>query len=125
MKSLPPPSGGGILENLKTVVECNTYNNDLFAELMNLYSNFSPEEIAAILPYIVVIFSNSLVATAALVVVLIEIHRRGSIVDGTISVDGQPLNRELARSMDTFNDTVSTATDFVDRTTTLIEGQGG
>ena len=113
-----------ILENLKTVVECNTYNNDLFAELMNLYSNFSPEEIAAILPYIVVIFSNSLVATAALVVVLIEIHRRGSIVDGTISVDGQPLNRELARSMDTFNDTVSTATDFVDRTTTLIEGQG-
>jgi hypothetical protein len=114
-----------ILENLKTVVECNTYNNELFAELMNLYSNFSPEEIAAILPYIVVIFSNSLVATAALVVVLIEIHRRGSIVDGTISVDGQPLNRELARSMDTFNDTVSTATDFVDRTTTLIEGQGG
>jgi hypothetical protein len=113
-----------ILENLKTVVECNTYNNNLFAELMNLYSNFSPEEIAAILPYIVLIFSNSLVATAALVVVLIEIHRRGSIVDGTISVDGQPLNRELARSMDTFNDTVSTATDFVDRTTTLIEGQG-
>ncbi|EGZ76060.1 hypothetical protein NEUTE2DRAFT_133483 [Neurospora tetrasperma FGSC 2509] len=84
---------------------------------MRDYSEFSTADFVAILPPIVVGIGSASIATAALLVILMEIHRRGHISDRTVHIDGQPLNDEVVNALNEVNETVSTATDLVDRTT--------
>jgi hypothetical protein len=114
-----------ILQKIQIISEAHIHTDGILALLMHQYSDFSPAEIVAILPYLTLALGGTYFATTALVVILLEIHRRGRVSDGTVSIDGQPLNDHLVNAVNEVNDTVSTATDLVDRATSIVEGQGG
>lgn len=113
------------LQKAVIITVARIQSNEILAFLMRDYSEFSTADFVAILPPIVVGIGSASIATAALLVILMEIHRRGHISDRTVHIDGQPLNDEVVNALNEVNETVSTATDLVDRTTSLVEGQGG
>ena len=115
-----------ISQNTVIIAVAHQESNESLAFLMREYSDFSIANFAAILPPLVVGIGAASLATAAVLVILMEIHRRGHISDRTVHVDGQPLNDEVVNdTLNKVNETVSTATDLVDRTRELVEGQGG
>lgn len=108
------------------ITVANNQIDEILAFLLHNYSQFNASDFVAILPSIVAGLGTASIATAALLVILMEIHRRGHIsADGTVHVDGQPINNEVANTLNEVNETVSTATDLVDRTVELVQGQDG
>nr|AAT74907.1 unknown [Neurospora crassa] len=93
------------LQKAVIITVARIQSNEILAFLMRDYSEFSTADFV--------------------LVILMEIHRRGHISDRTVHIDGQPLNDEVVNALNEVNETVSTATDLVDRTTSLVEGQGG
>lgn len=111
-----------ILQKTQIISEAHVHTDDILAILMHQFSDFNPAEIVAILPYLTLALGGTYFATTALVLILLEIHRRGRVSDGNVSIDGQPLNHHLVDAVKKVNDTVSTATDLVDRATSIVEG---
>ena len=146
----PPPEGGGvdsssrssssasssfnliflpmkdIKNDLNLLAETNAYANQVFNEIMRQFSDMNPEQISLLLGNILLFNYAAFGATALTVGIIVVLRRRrAQVVDGDVNVDGEPLGRELERGMDNLNETVSDATDFIDRTVELIEGQDG
>lgn len=107
-----------ILAYLKTIGDCTSYNTNVFTELMNLFNDLSPADISEILPYILAIVMTSHMLVGLVVLILRELERRDGVIDDAV-------NDELRTGRDNLNDAVSITTDLIDRTNTLIEGQGG
>jgi hypothetical protein len=101
-----------ILQKLQIMVS-NMDTNDMLALLLEQFSDFSPADTALILPIIASVLTSTGFATYALVVILLEIHRRGYVTDGDLV------------AVDQVGDTVSIAADLVDRTTSIVEESGG
>lgn len=115
-----------IKNNLSSLAATETYTNEVFDEIIRLYGDMNPEQIGRILVYILLINYAAFGATILVLAILEKLKDSGAqVVNGAVNVDGEPLSGELERGLDNLNGTVSAATDFIDRTAELIEGQGG